>query len=63
MTIFESSGVKDHQSARRCQLDYLELMCDRQVRAYVLVREEYRLIKARHQDANDEMYAAKNNRT
>ena len=37
MTILESSSVKGHQSAKRDQLDYLELVRDRQARAYYLV--------------------------
>ena len=63
MTILEGSGVKGHQSAKRDQLDYLELMRDRQVRAYRLIREEDRLIKAKHQANNEKIYAAMNNRT
>ena len=51
MTILEGRGVKGHQSAKRDQLDYLELMRDRHIRAYNLVREEDRLIKAKHQAA------------
>ena len=38
MTILEGSGVKNHQSQKRDQLDYLELMRDRQMRAYRLIR-------------------------
>ena len=37
MTILEGSGVKGHQSAKRAQFDFLELMRDRQVRAYRLI--------------------------
>ena len=63
MTILGSSGVKGHPSAKRDQLDYLELMQDRQVRAYNLVREEDRLIKAKHQSANEDNDAIMNNQT
>ena len=62
MTILEGSGLKGHQSAKRDQPGYLELMRDRQVRAYRLVREEDRLIKAKHQAANEKVDAAMNNR-
>ena len=55
--------MKGHQSAKRDQHDYLELMRDRQVRAYRLIREEDRLVKANHQAANESTDAAVNNRT
>ncbi|CAB1113368.1 unnamed protein product [Ectocarpus sp. CCAP 1310/34] len=40
MTILEGRGVKGHQSFKQDQLDYLELMRARQVKAYDLVKEE-----------------------
>ena len=52
MTILEGRGVKGHQGLKQDQLDYLELMRDRQVKAYELVKEEDRLIKARHEANN-----------
>ena len=55
--------MKGHQSAKRDQLDDLGLMRDRQVRAYNTVREENRLIKAKHQAANEDIDAIMNNRT
>ena len=36
-------------------MDYLELMRDRQVKAYKLVKEEDRLIKARHEANNEHL--------
>ena len=62
MTILEGRGVKSHQSEKRVHLDYLGLMCDRQMRAYNLVREEDRLTKAKHQAANYEMEQIVNNK-
>lgn len=62
-TILQGSGVKGHQSAKRDQFEYLELMRDRQVCAYSLVREEDRLVKAKHQDASEDIDAIMNNRT
>lgn len=52
MTILEGRGVSGHQSLKQDQLDYLNLMRDRQIKAYQLVREEDRLIKAKHEEAN-----------
>lgn len=42
VTILYGSVVKCHQSAKRDQRNYLELMRDRQERVYELVREEDR---------------------
>ena len=61
MTILEGRGVKGHQGLKQDQLDYLELMRDRQVKAYELVKEEDRLIKARH-EANNKHLAEPINR-
>ena len=55
MTIIEGRGVKGHQGLKQDRLDYLELMRDRQVKAYELVKEEDRLIKARHEAANENL--------
>ena len=52
MTILEGRGVKGHQGLKQDQLGYLELMRDRQVKTYELVKEEDRLIKARHEANN-----------
>ena len=61
MTILEGRGLKGYQDLKQDQLDYLELMRDRQVEAYKLVKEEDRLIKARH-EANNEHLAELINR-
>lgn len=53
MTILEDRGARGHQSLKQDQLDYLNLMRDRQIKAYQLVREEDRLIKAKHDAANE----------
>ena len=55
MTILEGRGVRGHQGLKQDQLDYLELMRDRQVRALKLVKEEDRLVKARHEAANEHL--------
>ena len=55
MTILEGRGVKGHQDLKQDQLEYLELMRDRQTKAYELVKEEDRLIKARHEAANQNL--------
>ena len=46
MTILERRGVKGHLGLRQDQVEYLELMRDRQVKAYKFVEEEDHLIKA-----------------
>ena len=61
MKILEGRGVKGHQGLKQDQLDYLELMRDRQVKAYKLVRDEDRIIKARR-EANNEHLAELFNR-
>lgn len=43
-------------------MDYLELMSDRQVKANELVKEEDRLIKARHEAANENLEEKMNRR-
>lgn len=57
MTILEGRGVKGHQNLKKDQLEYLDLVRDRQIRAYNLVREEDKLLKARHDKANDKLAA------
>ena len=52
MTILEGRGVKGHQGLKQDQLDYLELMRDRQVKSCKLVKHEDRLAKARHEANN-----------
>ena len=61
MTILEGRGVKGQQGLKHDQSDYLELMRDRQVKAYESVKEEDGLIKARH-EANNERLAELINR-
>ena len=55
MTILEGRGVKGHQGLKRDQLDYLQLMRERQNRAYELVKKEDFLIKAKHEAANEKL--------
>lgn len=55
MTILEGRCVKGHQSLKKDQLEYLDFVRDRQIRAYDLVREEDKLLKARHDRANDKL--------
>ena len=58
MTILEGRGVRGHQGLRRDQLDFLQLMRERQNgqnRAYELVKKEDFLIKAEHQAANEKL--------
>lgn len=52
MTILEGQGARGHQGLNKDQMDYLDLMKDRQVKAYNLVREEDRLMKAKHEKNN-----------
>ena len=55
MTILEGRGVRGHQGLKQDQLEYLELMRGRQIKAYQLVKEEDRLTKARHEAANENL--------
>ena len=55
ITILEGRGVKSHQGLKQDQLDYIELMRYRQVKTYKLVKEEDRLIKARHDASNEHL--------
>ena len=55
MTILEGRGARDHQGLRRDQLDFLQLMRERQNRAYKLMRKEDFLIKAKHKAANKKL--------
>ena len=48
MTVLERRGVRNHQGLRRDQLDLIQLMRERQNRAYDLMRKEDFLIKAKH---------------
>ena len=52
MTILEGRGIKGHQGLKQDQLDYLELMRDRQVKSYKFVKHEDCLAKARHEANN-----------
>ena len=53
MTILEGRDARGHQGLKREQLDFLQLMRERQHRAYKLVRKEDFLIKAKHQATNE----------
>ena len=53
MTILEGREARGHHGLRRDQLDFLQLMRERQNRAYELVRKEDFFIKAKHQAANE----------
>ena len=53
MTILEGRGARGHQGLGRDQLDFLQLMRERQNRVYDLVRKPDFLIKAKHQAANE----------
>ena len=55
MTILERRGARGHQGLRRDQLDFLQVMRERQNRAYELVRKGDFLIKAKHQAANEKL--------
>ena len=55
MTILEGRGARGRQGLRRDQLDFLQLMRERQNRAYELVRKEDFLIKAKHRAANEKL--------
>ena len=62
MTISEGRGAKGHQGLKQDQLNYLELMRGRQVKTYELVKGEDRLIKARHEAANENLIEMINRR-
>lgn len=49
MIILEGSGAKGHQSKKQDQLEFIELLRYRPIRAYNLMREETRLLKAKHE--------------
>ena len=55
MTIIEGRGVRGHQGLRLDQLEFLQLMRERQNRAYELVKKEDFLITAKHQAANEKL--------
>ena len=57
MTISEGRGVRGHQGLKQDQFQYLELMRERQIKAYqlLIVTEEDRLTKARHEAANENL--------
>ena len=55
MTILERRGARGHQGLRQDQLDFLQLMRERQNRAYELVRKEDFLVKAKHHAANEKL--------
>ena len=62
MTTLQGRGIKGHQGLKQDQLDSLELMRNRQVKAYLVqIQEEDGLIKARH-EANNEHLAELVNR-
>ena len=53
--ILEGREAGGHQGLRRDQLDFLQLMRERQNRAYELMRKDDFLIKAKHQAANEKL--------
>ena len=53
MTILERKGVSGNQGLKQDQLDYLDLVRDRQTKAYDLVRQEDLITKAKHEKNND----------
>ena len=55
MTILERRGVMGHQGLKADQLEYLQLMRDRQVKAYDLVKQEDYLIKSKHEANNEDL--------
>ena len=55
LTILEGRGARGHQGLRADQREYLDLMFDRQKRAYQLVREEDQITKAKHRQNNEEL--------
>ena len=55
MTILEGRSARGHQGLRRNQLDFLQLMRERQNRAYELVRKDDFLIKAKYQAASEKL--------
>ena len=55
MTILEEREARGHQGLRRGQLDFLQLMRERQNGAYELARKEDFLIKAKHHAANEKL--------
>ena len=55
MTVLEGRRARGHQGLRRDQLDFLQLMRERQNRVYELVRKGDFLTKAKHQAANEKL--------
>ena len=55
MTILERRGARGHQGLRRDKLDFLQLMRERENRAYELGREKDFLITAKHRAANEKL--------
>lgn len=62
MTTLERRGVGGHQGLKANQLEYLQLMKDRQVKAYDLVRQEEYQIKSKHEVGNFELEETLNRR-
>ncbi|CAB1105230.1 unnamed protein product [Ectocarpus sp. CCAP 1310/34] len=52
MTILEGRGVSGNQGLKQDQLDYLNLMRDKQRKAYELVREQDKITKSKHEKSN-----------
>ena len=63
MTILEGRVVKCHEEPRQDQLDFLQLMRERQNRAYAFARKEDFLIKASHQAADEKLKSISRQRT
>ena len=55
MTISDGRGVRGHQCPKQDQPDFLGLMRDRQIKVLEFVKEEDRLIKARHAAAYEHL--------
>lgn len=56
MTTLERKGVSGMQGLKKNQLDYyLNLMRDRQRKAYDLVKEQDQITKAKHEENNDSL--------
>ena len=55
MMILEGRSVRGHQSLGQDQSDFLEVVRNWQEKAYELVKEEDRLVKARHGAVNEKL--------
>ena len=62
MIILERRGVAGNQGLNADQLEYLQLMRDRQIKACELVRQEDFLIKSKHECNNEALEETLNRR-